>query len=157
MTSTMRFDKWENSLGQPYGTVLQVVRATTLTRAASTANSYVDTGLTATITPRRASSTILVFVNQNGAVKTSGNTSNSLFLRLVYPNASADEFTKFLGFQAASGDLYNATAAFMGSYAPNATTAQTFKTQFSSVVAGQNVIVQENNQISSMVLMEIAQ
>jgi hypothetical protein len=139
------------------GSVIQVVRGTTNIEVTSSLNSYVDTGLTATITPKLASSLILVLVEQNGGVKSSGNTSNSLFIRLVYPNGSSDEFCKFLGFQGASGMLYNATASYTGAYFPNAVTPQTFKTQFSSVVAGQNVIIQANNPISSITLMEIAQ
>jgi hypothetical protein len=66
MTSTMRFDKWENSLGQPYGTVLQVVQGVktdTFTMSSSTFTTV--TGLSATITPKYANSKILVTVNLN--------------------------------------------------------------------------------------------
>jgi hypothetical protein len=61
MTSTMRFDKWENSLGQPYGTVLQVVSVTFTDIFSTTSATFVDiTGLSASITPRFASSKILI-------------------------------------------------------------------------------------------------
>lgn len=65
MTSTMRFDKWENSLGQPYGAVLQVVQAvkTDTFTVASGASFVPITGLSATITPRFASSRILIIAN----------------------------------------------------------------------------------------------
>lgn len=67
MTSTMRFDKWENSLGQPYGAVLQVVHAKVAAPVSSaagyfstTSTSRVSTGLTASITPKFANSKLLV-------------------------------------------------------------------------------------------------
>jgi hypothetical protein len=64
MTSTMRFDKWENSLGQPYGTVLQVVQAVKLDVFTTTSTSYVDvTGLSLSITPKFSNSKILVTGN----------------------------------------------------------------------------------------------
>ena len=53
MTSTMRFDKWENSLGQPYGTVLQVVQGVKTDVFTANSSSFIDvTGLSASITPR---------------------------------------------------------------------------------------------------------
>ena len=61
MTSTMRFDKWENSLGQPYGTVLQVVQAVKTDTFTTSSTSMTNvTGLVASITPRFATSKILV-------------------------------------------------------------------------------------------------
>ena len=47
------------------GKVLQVVSAITLTNAGSTSNTYIDTNLTATITPTSASSQVLVLVSQS--------------------------------------------------------------------------------------------
>jgi hypothetical protein len=61
MTSTMRFDRWQNSLGQPYGTVLQVVQVVKTDVFSTASLTMVDiTGLAASITPRFASSKILV-------------------------------------------------------------------------------------------------
>ena len=57
----MRFDKWENSLGQPYGAVLQVVQAVKSDVFSTTSTSYVNvTGLSVAITPRFSNSRILV-------------------------------------------------------------------------------------------------
>ena len=64
MTSTMRFDKWQNSLGQPYGTVLQVVQVVKLDAFSTTSTTYVDvTGLSLAITPKFSNSKILVTGN----------------------------------------------------------------------------------------------
>jgi hypothetical protein len=64
MTSTMRFDKWENSLGQPYGTVLQVVSTTKTDTFSTNSTSLTSiTGLSATITPKSTSSKILAILS----------------------------------------------------------------------------------------------
>jgi hypothetical protein len=146
---------WKTSLA-PTGGILQVVRTTTSTLVSSTLSTYVDTGLTATITPKSASSQILVFVNQNGSVKNPTNITNSVFLRLVLPDSTDEEFYKFLGYTATNSQLYVASASYMAIYSPNAVTSQTFKTQFRSNVAGQRADVQADSSISSMTLMEVA-
>jgi hypothetical protein len=64
MTSTMRFDRWQNSAGVNYGTVLQVVQVvdtniTTISNgASSTFNSY--TGLNTSVTPKLPDSKFLL-------------------------------------------------------------------------------------------------
>lgn len=62
MTSTMRFDKWENSVGQPYSAVLQVVYATSgfVNQTINSATPVALTGLSAVITPKFANSMILI-------------------------------------------------------------------------------------------------
>ena len=74
MTSTMRFDKWENSLGQPYGSVLQVVQGVLSTPVTFTSSgSWVSVGINATITPKFIESKILVELNV--CVGSNGSTS----------------------------------------------------------------------------------
>jgi hypothetical protein len=58
----------------PTGSVLQVVNATTTTYLQSNSASYIDSTLTATITPISATSKILIFVNQQCKTYSSGNT-----------------------------------------------------------------------------------
>ena len=60
----MRFDKWENSFGQPYGTVLQVVSVTKTDTFSMSSTTYTDiTGFAATITPSSVNSKIFVIVD----------------------------------------------------------------------------------------------
>jgi hypothetical protein len=54
------------SAALPAGSVLQVVNATTTTEATNATNTYADTNLTASITPKFATSKILVLVAANG-------------------------------------------------------------------------------------------
>tara|TARA_B110000285_G_C14554992_1_gene350959 strand:- start:37 stop:528 length:492 start_codon:yes stop_codon:yes gene_type:complete len=65
MTTTITGALGIDNIQAATGSVLQVVSATTITEVSSTSNStWVDTTLTATITPLRASSKILVLINQ---------------------------------------------------------------------------------------------
>lgn len=76
MTSTMRFDKWQNSLGQSYGTVLQVVQTVkTDTFASSAGAQWGDVpGMVASITPKFSTSKILVMVD----IKAAGTNDNTV-------------------------------------------------------------------------------
>lgn len=64
MASVMRFDQWQNTLGQPYGTILQVVQGVLSDPVTfTTANAWTAVGLSASITPKFANSKILVTVH----------------------------------------------------------------------------------------------
>ena len=56
------------------GHVLQVVNATTTAGFTSSSNVLADTSITATITPKFATSSILILVNLAGCGKDTGNT-----------------------------------------------------------------------------------
>jgi hypothetical protein len=145
---------WKTSLATT-GTVLQTVYAITSTPVTSTSTSYADTGLTATITPKATSSIILAFIDHGGNFKSAGNNSNSIYLQLIYPDASSQTFTVLGGYTNSSVDLFH-SCSYVGSFTNTSTTAKTFKTQFASQNSGQTVRVQASNNFSSIVLMEIA-
>jgi hypothetical protein len=67
----------------PTGSVLQVVNATYATQVSNSTSTYADTGLTATITPKFATSKILVLVNQNGIQRNAGDNYAQLYMKLV--------------------------------------------------------------------------
>jgi len=59
---------------QRAGNVLQVVYGTTATSVTHSTSTYIDTGLSASITPSSTSSKILVIVDQNGCGKYTSDT-----------------------------------------------------------------------------------
>ncbi len=65
----------------PTGSVLQVVNATYGTLVTNNTSTYADTGLTATITPKFATSTILVLVSQQ-TKKSASNATNGVNIKL---------------------------------------------------------------------------
>jgi hypothetical protein len=145
--------KWAAVAGG--GKVLQVVSATTSTPAASSTTSYIDTGLTATITPSSATSKVLVLVAQNGCAKTATNAGSGILLNL-YRGATD------LGYIGA-GSLFNNVAQRLDSMnlstnyldTPATTSATTYKTQFRNRVAASQVGVQDGGEVSTIILMEI--
>jgi hypothetical protein len=145
---------WRPSLAS-LGGVLQVVTSTTSTQINITTNTFTDTTLTATITPKSVSSRIICFVNQNGVLKGNGDANNSTPVRIVFPNATTNNFGSGMGFTQTANFL-SFSASFVASYTPNSTSAQTFKTQFASAINGQLSIVQDSGSSSSIVLMEVA-
>jgi hypothetical protein len=145
---------WRSSLS-PRGGVLQVVTGFTATEVSTTSTSFSDTGLSATITPKSATSKILVLVSQNGLLKTPGNADTGVYLRLVYPNSTDTVFGTGLGFTLSSS--WNHTSASVNAeYAVTTTSPATFKTQFASRISGGSVAVQGVQAASTITLMEIA-
>jgi hypothetical protein len=154
MTSTMRFDKWENSLGMPYGTVLQVVTSTYVgSEIGNSSTTYVNTGLTATITPRFANSIILIMVNGN-VLKNNTNASNAANVRLLRDENTVKTITNLFATNTAveTGSSYS----FSHIETLNSTSAVTYRTQFANNVSS-SVIVHGRGQDGTMVIMEIAQ
>lgn len=156
MTSTMRFDKWENSIGQPYSAVLQVVNASYSTEIQNTSTTYAATGLAATITPKFASSKILVVSNQVGMSKwVNGNVYNNISVQLRRDSAALCTISD-LGYNESTGFFFGLAAPMTVLDTPNTTGAITYAVFF------------KNNQVSSdcranrgatstITLMEIAQ
>lgn len=141
------------------GNVIQVVSANYSTYISNSTNTYVDTGLSASITPTSSSSKILVMVQITGLSKYSNNTY--LGLRLVKNS------TVLLNFEGlATYTNSTATNAVGGSGcnyldSPATTSSTTYKVQFASLGNAASVNVQDygsgaNVSTSTMTLMEIA-
>ena len=134
------------------GVVLQVVNATYSTYTSFTSTSFVDTGLTATITPKFSTSKILVSVSING-INGSGiaftfniaNGSNTQILSIMDNNLAG-----YAGYSASATTLHS----------PATTFAYTYKVQVKANTAGtvyfNNYITTNGNTGSTITLMEIA-
>jgi hypothetical protein len=144
--------KWAAPAGG--GKVLQVVTGTTTTTVDNSTTTYADTGLTATITPTLASSTILVFVDHPETLKSNGNSANAVRLRLMRGASSIATFAlQGLYTGAAAWNIGTISGSFLDN--PATTSATTYKTQFANDTASARVSVQSNNAISTIILMEI--
>jgi hypothetical protein len=135
--------------------VLQVVQGTTSTSVSTSGNTFVDTSLSASITPQATSNKVLVFVSQNNCAKATGNIDNSVFLQLLRASTSIQEFANFGLFTGSSLDNRGSfSTVYLDS--PNTTSAVTYKTQFRNAVAAASVTVQASGGSSSIILMEIS-
>jgi hypothetical protein len=137
------------------GQVLQVVNATYGTVVSNSTNTYADTGLTASITPKFSTSKILVLVNLNGIYKSSNDTW--LRSQIVRGSTSILVFAEYAGVTASNA--FNGIGSCSASYldSPATTSSTTYKVQFLS--AANNAIVYCQAQsiaFSTITLMEIA-
>jgi len=157
MTSTMRFDKWENSLGQPYGTVLQVVQGTNNTQTTTTSATYVTTGLSASITPSSTASKIMIFAESTGSSPSSSHVGYwTIFRGTVSGTDLANNVNGMtMVYGAFSGEIRGkVSGAVLDS--PNTTSPQTYTFAFKSFASG-SVATQYSGSLGTITLMEIAQ
>ena len=144
--------KWAAPVG---GKVLQVVNATYSTQVSTSSSTFIDTGLTATITPTSATSKVLVFVCQMGVAKSAGNSNNRVGLRLLRSGSSIIDFAAdHLITSTTLEQNGSASTTFLDN--PATTSATTYKTQFNSPGSTATSYVQYFGSVSSTItLMEI--
>jgi len=137
------------------GVVLQVVNGTYSTSASTGSGTFVDSGLTANITPKFSTSKILVLVSQTGLYKTAANVANGVNLRLVRNSTAIDSFGLAIGYTGtAIENITTASTSYLDS--PATTSSVTYKTQFASYSNTNAAYVQANNDTSTITLLEIA-
>jgi hypothetical protein len=150
--------KWAAAGG---GAIKQIVFGSTTTSVTvNNSTTYVDTNLTATITPTSASSTILVMVTQGIKVQRNAAIADAK-IRLMRNSTEAIAWNgEFVGMEAAaSGVTYNRLSS-RGNFdyvdSPATTSAVVYKTQgaMPSATSGREVVFNDGMQ-SSIVLMEI--
>jgi hypothetical protein len=143
-----------NLTGITTGKVLQAVSGYTGSEVAITTTSYTDTGLSATITPSATSSRVLIIAHQSFA-KTGYNTQIDADLL----RGSTVIISQWLNDDVRTNDatsLALAPAALVWLDSPNTTSATTYKTQFRNAAGTGQVISNNNNGQSQIVLLEIA-
>lgn len=146
--------KWAAPAGG--GKVLQVVNAGTTSIGTNTTSTYIDTGLTATITPSSTSSKILVIVHQNGCLKESTNANNRIGIKLLRGTTVIETIGELFLFTGTALELYGSTISTTYLDSPNTTSATTYKTQFANTNNTAQVQVQANAQHrSTITLLEI--
>ena len=146
--------KWATPAGGG-GKVLQVVYASTSTRVLNASNVVADTTLTATITPSLNTSKILVLYSQNGLRKTVTNSGNAVVVNLLRGASVIATGAVSVGYTGTTLEQFPGTSSMCLLDAPATTSATTYKTQFRNDVNFSAVSVQENSDLSTMILMEI--
>lgn len=136
----------------PAGSVLQVVNATYGTSTSTTGTTYVDSGLTASITPKFSTSKVLVLVSQNGL--TVSNVNAGCNVQLVKNSTSLAIFSVAYSYNA--NPILGTSICYLDS--PATTSATTYKTQFAKFNGGTSATctLQSNSDVSTITLMEIA-
>jgi hypothetical protein len=138
------------------GHVIQVVNGTTSTNVSTSAATFIDSGLTATITPKSATSKILVLTHQN----IDGQKDLTLVIEYEVQllRGSTNLSTQKMQTEAAGRNAYRifkSVSNFNWLDSPNTTSPVTYKTQFRALGAAGTTI--NLGFPSHITLMEIAQ
>ena len=137
------------------GAVLQVVSATTSTGASTSTATYLDSNLTASITPSSATSKVLVLFHQNGCSRGATNNTTGFYLRLL--RGATEIFVPAQDWAYTNTNLAFIGGTISGAYldSPSTTSSTTYKTQFKPGVTGLSTSVQESSSVSVITLLEI--
>jgi hypothetical protein len=143
-----------SSIQASAGSVLQVVNATYSSTTSSTTSTYVDTGLSATITPKFSTSKILIIVNQNGVGHNANNTY--MFLQLLRNSTAICVFEKQFAYNSTAANNFFASTGTNYLDSPATTSAVTYKTQMNNQGSGIVYCQAYGSESSTITLMEIA-
>jgi|TARA_R100000149_G_C5840203_1_gene112555 hypothetical protein len=155
MASILKVDEIQDISGkkilQNTGGVLQVVEGTRTDGTNTASSSYVDAGLSASITPTSSSSKVLVIVAA-GFGNTSASTNNNV--RILRDSTEIRSFSR-VAFQA-NGHV-NAHQIFTVLDSPSTTSATTYKVQY--MTDGGNFRINDSSgdtSVATITLMEIS-
>jgi hypothetical protein len=150
-SSTSTGLKWATPSGG--GKVLQVVQGTSTTNVSSSSTTLADSGLSASITPSATSSKILVMTSQQ-YYKTNANTLSGVKTALL--RGATNIATMSTDLAATDTAIYNiVTMAYHYLDSPSTTSATTYKLQFENRQSISSVGVNNNPDVSTIILMEI--
>tara|TARA_A200000159_G_C7207417_1_gene290617 strand:- start:146 stop:655 length:510 start_codon:yes stop_codon:yes gene_type:complete len=148
------------------GHVIQVVQQPFTTASSISSTSYTATGLTLSITPKVATSKILVLVNLSAETYQNGNTGPKFFLQILRDISGGSEteiaFRRSDSYAGvASNNYYSFSVHGTMNYldSPNTTNAVTYtvKGKLSSTANSSTLRLQDASSMSTLILQEIAQ
>ena len=118
----------------PVGKVGQVLNVVNHTQTSSSSTSFVDMGMSLSITPTATTSKILIQTNLNGAfINTASSEGIQTRLQVTPSGGSASTIAVYNGY-GLQGEANSGSATLSGStlHSPGSTTAQVYKIQYRS-------------------------
>ena len=136
----------------PAGSVLQVVQGSYSTETETSSASYVDTGLSVSITPTSATNKILAILNMNGVGKNTNNTS--VRIALIRGSTNIGD-SRDIGYTDSTQPNYIGSASVIILDSPATTSSTTYKAQFLSTGGNAAARICSSSSTSTITLMEI--
>ena len=138
--------------------VVQITQGTYSTGVGTSSTTFVDTGLTATITPTSASNKVLAFVNLNGVALSTANAGHWAEFQL---NIRAGAATSSIGARIGINGSLNASqwgawgisTVYLDS--PSSTSACVYKVQYLVSNAASQAIIGSGSPLQTITLMEV--
>jgi hypothetical protein len=140
---------WVNDLRGAFR-IMQVVQGTTTTSVTSSSSTYVDTGITATITPQSSTSKILVFISASPYSLTAGTGGG---LRVYRDSTLLQQFTD-VSYNSAGSNLIGFSTMTLDS--PSSTSAIVYKMQQNRSIGSGSFFTQVNSNPGTIILMEVS-
>lgn len=134
------------------GKILQVVQGTTTSQVSSTSTTFADTGVSATITPASTGSKILIFA-MHKTYKSNQNAGNGCDIRIMRDATALFTHTSYGYTNSTLDNMFSIHLSYVDS--PNTTSAITYKTQFRNRVAANLVNINSDNEMGTIIVMEI--
>jgi hypothetical protein len=138
----------------PTGSVLQVVNTYIAANTQTSSTSYIDSGVSLSITPKYATSKILVLFNMTGLYKNTDNVYGRM--QLVRNSTALIQNEGAFGYDNTTGENNIGASSMCYLDSPATTSSTTYKTQIQSSGASGNVGVGRNAAVHTVTLMEIA-
>jgi hypothetical protein len=137
------------------GKVLQVVNFSTTTNFTTTSSSFVDTNLTSSITPSKATSKVLVVASFSSYAQSSAN-SQATFTIVRGVTNLGDATWGFRGVTATAGNDQHAISTIIYLDSPATTSSTTYKVQARNQTSGIITGVGVNNAPQTLLLIEVS-
>ena len=134
------------------GRILQVVQATYATQSSTTSTTYADTGLTVTITPTSATSTIMVFLTI--PIAKQANVNSKINLKLLR-GATLLSGTQVNYLRNDTASLFQSSWSYSYYDSPATTSATTYKVQYAAGTAANGVEICTDNDQAIIQVLEI--
>jgi len=141
--------------GLTTGKIIQIVSAHTATITSCTSSTYIDTTLTASITPSSSSNKVVVFVNQS--FQKIGSTHANFKMLRDGTDIGGSIPARAIGYTGTNTEIYHGMAFnFSFQDSPSSTSALTYKTQFNNAANSGTTKCQPDSSQSYILLMEVA-
>jgi hypothetical protein len=138
----------------PAGSVLQVVNATTTTTTTTTSASYVDTALSASITPSSASNKVLVIVTGGISVTDLGNVYGDGWANITRGATNISETRVAINFGSSTWNDFISALPISHLDSPSTTSSTTYKVRIYS--SNSLLVYPSGSTAATITLMEIA-
>ena len=143
---------WAAAGGGGGGKIVQVVYGVSTSVVSTTDNTYLDTGLTASITPSDDDNKILVLVSHNGVGKVTTNTRCHTQLLRDSTQIAVENTQAFTG---STATMYTGSSSWSVLDDPQTDSEIVYKTQFLSQDNSGTVYVGLSSSTSTIVLLEV--
>jgi len=172
MASTLRFDKWENTLGQPYNSIIQVVSSDTTSSLTGTIGASTNpTSTSGTLfhsfnfTPKFSNSKILL-QSTNVIIGEYANAQDEFFMAAFYDTTRVAMVVPTVPYSSAASSLNFGFYSFNNIFNSWGTTQKTISIRVGAASSGTSAFVNTNffyntfgspNRVVSYTIQEIAQ